>query len=332
MAGHGRARGAARPPLRHRVAAAGVSGAAALLARMPALLAYALADLAAAGIAGGSLIHERRIAPRGRGMFRTQRIAYREQWSRRLALRLLLGWSRHLAWSAVDFCRMTRIAAHNLERYVETADLDGLRALLDEGNGLICVTGHIGVWELASHAVSLYGLPITVVARPLAMAPLERRVTRLRSSGGVEVLGKWRVLLPLLRALRRGRVVGFLVDEDTPNDPIFAPFLGTPAATNCTAALLQRHTGAPIAVVSCHRLERERYRFRVWRIIRHAPSGDATADARSTTAAINEALSEAILAHPEQWLWNSRRFHTRPPGEMPGPDGLPPIGTHSALR
>ena len=35
-------------------------------------------------------------------------------------------------------------------------------------------------------------------------------------------------------------------------------------------------------------------------------------------------LSRAILAYPEQWFWGSRRFLTRPPGEAPGPDGLPP--------
>ncbi len=45
---------------------------------------------------------------------------------------------------------------------------------------------------------------------------------------------------------------------------------------------------------------------------------------KTLSIAINEALSSAILSRPEQWLWGSRRFFTRPPGEVPGPDGLPP--------
>jgi hypothetical protein len=47
---------------------------------------------------------------------------------------------------------------------------------------------------------------------------------------------------------------------------------------------------------------------------------------------INAALGEAILARPEQWLWGSRRFAQRPPGEIPGPDGLPPQAPRRAGR
>jgi lauroyl/myristoyl acyltransferase len=68
---------------------------------------------------------------------------------------------------------------------------------------------------------------------------------------------------------------------------------------------------------------RARYRFRVWRVIRPVP-GDADEERRRVVREMNQGLSEAILAAPAQWLWGSRRFHTRPAGERPGPDGLPP--------
>ena len=55
------------------------------------------------------------------------------------------------------------------------------------------------------------------------------------------------------------------------------------------------------------------------------------AELRRVTHAVNDALSRAILLHPEQWLWSSRRFLTRPPGESPGPDGLPPRWAASAV-
>ena len=45
-------------------------------------------------------------------------------------------------------------------------------------------------------------------------------------------------------------MVGFLADENTTEEPVFAAFLGTLAATSPMAAFLQRRTGAPIAVVS----------------------------------------------------------------------------------
>ena len=103
------------------------------------------------------------------------------------------------------------------------------------------------------------------------------------------------------------------------------PFLGTLAATTPSVAFLQRVTGAPIVVASVHRIGRERWRCHVWRVIRFDPTRDAEgARARGHGRAVSEALSRAILAYPEQWFWGSRRFLTRPPGEQPGPDGLPP--------
>lgn len=122
----------------------------------------------------------------------------------------------------------------------------------------------------------------------------------LRSSAGTRVLAKWGILLPLKRALDRGEMVGLLTDEDARERQLFVPFLGTLAATTPSVAFLQRVTGATIVVASVNRVGRE------------------------VTAQVSAALSRAIHAHPEQWLWGSRRFLTRPPGEQPGPDGLPP--------
>jgi KDO2-lipid IV(A) lauroyltransferase len=224
----------------------------------------------------------------------------------------------------VDFCRMPRLRADDLERSVETQAFRELIPLIEEGRGVICVSGHLGVFELCPYLPSLVGFPITVAVRPTGVAPIDAVLTRVRSAGGTRVLTKWRILLPLKRALERGEMVGLLADEDASERPVFAPFLGTLAATAPSAAFLQRVTGAPIVVASVNRVGRGRWRCHVWRVIRCQPGGDGERAEREVTVAVNEALSRAILAYPEQWFWGSRRFLTRPAGERPGPDGLPP--------
>jgi KDO2-lipid IV(A) lauroyltransferase len=225
---------------------------------------------------------------------------------------------------AVDFCRMPRIDAANLARHVDFRALAELRKLHAEGRGVICVSGHIGVWELLGHAACLAGVPVSIVARRIPRPPLHDLVDSIRRHAGQEMITQRGALWQLKKALGRGRVIGLLADEDTPAKPIFVPFLGTLAASNPAAAFLQRVSGAPIAVVGCQRVGRERFRIDVWRVIPYAGTPDADADATPVTAAIAEALSRAILARPEQWLWGSRRYLTRPSGERPGPDGLPP--------
>jgi len=264
------------------------------------------------------------VAPLGRGIFRNQRIVFRERLGRRAAWRLLFAWARHMTWLFVDFCRMPRLTASTLERHVDARAFRDLIPLAEEGRGLICVSGHLGVWELCPFVSSLLGFPMTVVVRPTGSEPLDDALTRIRRSGGTNVLAKWGILLPLKRALARGETVGLLSDEDARERPLFVPFLGTLAATTPAVAFLQRVTGAPIVVASVHRVGRERFRCHVWRVIRWDPTRDPEQAERAVTAEVSEALSRAILAYPEQWFWGSRRFLTRPPGEQPGPDGLPP--------
>lgn len=331
LAAHPQRRPSAAPP-RHRAAGWAARAGTAALRRMPGALAYALADLASLGVVGFTVLRERRVARRGRGLFRNQRIAFRERLTPRLARRLLFGWARHVTRLAVDFCRMPRLHAGNLGRHVDAAELEPLLREAAQGRPLLAVSGHIGVWELCSFVPSLLGTPVSVVVRPLSIPPLDDVVNGIRRASGQEVLAKWGVVRPLLRALERGRVVGLLADENVRDKPIFAPFLGTLASTTRAPAFLHLATGAPLAVVTCHRVGRERFRIRVWRVIRHTPTHDREEDLRAVTFAMNEALSRAILAHPEQWMWASRRFLTRPPGERPGPDGLPPPAPTTAPR
>jgi KDO2-lipid IV(A) lauroyltransferase len=219
---------------------------------------------------------------------------------------------------------MPRLTAEDFERSVDAQAFRELIPLVEEGRGLICVSGHLGVWELCPYLPSLVGFPITVVVRPTGIASVDAVLTSIRSAGGTQVLTKWGILLPLKRALERGEMVGLLADEDAKERPIFVPFLGTLAATTPSVAFLQRVTGAPIVVASVNRVGRGRWRCHVWRVIRSQPGPDGGRGELEVTAAVSDALSRAILAYPEQWFWGSRRFFTRPPGERPGPDGLPP--------
>jgi KDO2-lipid IV(A) lauroyltransferase len=311
-------------PWRHRAAGFALRLFTSAFRRMPETLAYVLADAASLPLVAATLLHERRVAPLGRGLFRNQRIVFRERLTRRESRRLLFAWARHVCHLVVDFCRMPRLRADDLERSVDTQAFRELIPLVEEKRGVICVSGHLGVFELCPYLPSLLGFPITVVVRPTGVAPIDAVLTRIRSAGGTKVLGKWGILLPLKRVLERGEMVGLLADEDARERPLFVPFLGTLAATTPSAAFLQRVTGAPIVVASVNRVARGHWRCHVWSVIRSQPGADAGSVERAVTVAVSEALSRAILAYPEQWFWGSRRFFRRPPGELPGPDGLPP--------
>ena len=78
-------------PLRQRLAGTALRAAAATVRRLPAALVYALADLASMGVVLYALVHERRVGPRGRGIFRNQRIVFRKRLTRSASWALLFA-------------------------------------------------------------------------------------------------------------------------------------------------------------------------------------------------------------------------------------------------
>ena len=237
----------------------------------------------------------------------------------------LWRWSQHMAWLAIDFCRMRRLHFGNVHQHCDLTEYPPLAALHAEGKGLIFATGHIGVWDVSGFAAGLLGLPLWSVFRPSPLPALNRLIERLRTRSGQTVIARKNVLRALLRLLSERKCVGILADGGGKHSAVEAPFLGTAARTVASPALLHLATGAPIAVVAVLRTGPMRYRLRVFDVIRAAGTGDRDADLRAITARINHALERGIVEAPAQWFWHSRRFRHRPAGEVAGPDGLPPL-------
>lgn len=313
-------------PLLHVLAGLLAQSFAFSLRVLPGFIVYPFANMIAVFLFVSSIRHDRRVEKKGRGMSRNQKIAFRSQWTPRLGRKLRWGWARHVAHTVVDFARFPRLTADNIRRFVNLDEAEGLRAAISDGGGAICATGHIGMWELTCFGPGAIGLPVNGVARPLPIRSLDRLIQGLRECRGARVLPKWGVLFPLRKALQRGELVGLVVDEEVRENPVFAPFLGTAAATNPVPAILHLRTRRPLLVIGCHRQKgwRPRYRFHLWDTIPYASTGDVRRDVQRVTEAMNDGLSRAIEAYPEQWLWGARRFGTRPEGEELAGDGLPP--------
>jgi KDO2-lipid IV(A) lauroyltransferase len=316
---------AAPPPVWwHRPVAAGIVAVVRLFGAVPAAIAYRAADLLAAIYALYWLLHDRR-GRRVKGYWHNVRIAFRPGGLGPVRPRgHLWAFARHIAWLAVDFCRLHRLTPANLQRHVDLSELPRIFALMREGKGVVFATAHVGVFDVAGYTAALAGLPITSVFRPSPVPGIDAAIQRLRQGSGQIVAAKKNVIWTLRKALQDRGTVGILCDSSSRKGEAFPPFLGTPAATVASPALLHLATGAPIVVVTAQRLGRFRFAIRIWDVIRHPATADRDADVRAILERINLGLSRAVAAAPEQWFWQGRRFKYRPPAEAPGPDGLPP--------
>jgi KDO2-lipid IV(A) lauroyltransferase len=215
----------------------------------------------------------------------------------------------HLGMNVVEACVFSFRSTSVLLSRVQVVGVEHLDKAAAEDRGIFLLTAHLGNWELLAAAHSLTRFNLSVVVRPLDDPLLDRLVDRFRRRGGVELIAKRRALREILDALRRGRMVGLLLDQNASRaEGVFAPFFGVPASTSKALALLSLRTGAPVVPVFIRRLPGGRHRVEI-----EAPVGlPADGDVGSYTAAFNRAIEGAIRRAPEQWFWMHQRWRTQP--------------------
>ena len=122
---------------------------------------------------------------------------------------------RNLGRVCYDFARMRKQTREGLSELVTIKGKHHLDQELARGKGVIGLTGHIGNWELMGAYFALNGYPLNVLATRMNNAPVNRELLDLRRSAGLKVLERSGELMGAVRALRRGEMLGVLVDLDT---------------------------------------------------------------------------------------------------------------------
>ncbi len=116
-------------------------------------------------------------------------------------------------------------------------------------------------------------------------------------------------LRPLIRLLRQGVPAWYAPDQDYGRKlSVFAPFFNIPTATITTTAKMAKSLNLTVVPVTYYRGKEHHYYLKIHPAFKHYPADDEIENA----ARINEVLESAIREHPEQYLWQHRRFKTRP--------------------
>ena len=228
---------------------------------------------------------------------------------------------RNLGRTFFEVLNLDRLKREDLDRLVRFEGEESLKAAASLGRGVIIVGGHVGNWELFALAVAMR-YPLAVVAAPIYDPRVEEIMVRLRAAHGIETLVRNRpgALKRLITMLRRGGVVGLLIDQDTKTDGVFVPFFHREAYTPTGAASLAFRTGASVAVGFIVREGRGRHRVVICGPLTLSRSGDLDRDVRDQTARFTKMIEDQIRRTPEQWIWMHRRWRRTGKGgkEMEG--------------
>lgn len=183
--------------------------------------------------------------------------------------------------------------------------------LLSQGNGLVCVSGHLGNWEFQGAAIAnLLAEHFTVAAVQQSNPYINRFVTRRRNAMSMQVAGSKEAMKLLVRALRNHQAIGLVADQNAGLSAVFVDFFGKTAATMPGPAQLALKYRAPLVVFVALRTGPAKFKV----LAEQVPvQEDDTVE--SLTQRHVKVLESYIRKHPEQYFWLHRRWKTRPSWE-----------------
>jgi len=217
----------------------------------------------------------------------------------------------------------SRLSTENMERYFEFAPgaLDLLKELLARRKGLIGLTFHFGNWEWLSLAWAMAGFPSTIVAQPIKNPWIEtmfRSIRESRFGRGHRLVHRRHAAPRLYRALKRGEIIGLLVDlhSSLEEGGAFFDFFGVPALTTRAAGFLAVRTGAPVVCSVARPQADGRYRIEIGPEIFCDPDTPPEKKADAITRRWLSHCERLIHQEPELWMWMYKRWKARPTAEM----------------
>jgi Kdo2-lipid IVA lauroyltransferase/acyltransferase len=228
--------------------------------------------------------------------------------------RLARGSWRHLGMTIVE---LARLLDRPLAATLDELTLDGLehmRAVMSQHGRALVLTAHLGNWEYLTGVHRLTGYPVAIVVRPLDSPALDELAVDMRRKTGVDLIDKRGALRPVLEALRRGRLVAILLDQNASRrEGVFVPFFGRAASTSRSLALLAVRTRTPILPIFIRREGVGRHRVVIEPPLLPPAANDVDRAVVELTARCTQIVETAIRQTPEQWLWSHDRWRTRPP-------------------
>lgn len=187
------------------------------------------------------------------------------------------------------------------------------------GRGIVVLSAHFGNFELMATAHALHGHPITLVHHTQHFLAGDALMTWVRERAGVNVVRKRSAARAVLAGLGHGELVGVPFDQNAKRgEAIFVPFFGEPAATSRTLARVVRRSNALVVPVFIVREPDNRsHRIAIGDAIPLQQTSDPEADIAENTRRFLRPIEDIVRRYPGQFLWQHRRYRTRPRGMAP---------------
>lgn len=223
--------------------------------------------------------------------------------------RLVRAHGASLGFSVFEIGLALWASDERIEKLVRIEGIDNLTAPLEQGHGVVVLSGHFPAVELTGRAVKEKAPAMAAMYRPLKNPLLDQLLRRARRQAVPTLIPK-DGMRQMIRLLRKGTPVWYAPDQSYDRAGAeLVPFFGEPAMTNAALTHIARMGKARVVPYFPRRLaDGSGYECIFFPALENFPSDDQAADAER----INALLADWIRQAPEQYYWVHRRFKNRP--------------------
>lgn len=211
----------------------------------------------------------------------------------------------------VDFMRLPYFTEKRRHRWMTVEGMEHLRGALKRKGGVILASAHTGPWELTSAYLSAEVAPGAALATRQHNRLVDAFLNKLRGKAGLDVVFVDEELRPVVRALKKNRILYVLADQDAGPSGEFLEFLGAPASFHRGPAFFAYKLGVPVCFGFARREEGGRLHAQIFPPLSADRSADEAEEIRRLTAEYARALEDWVRRFPADWYWLHRRWKTK---------------------
>lgn len=213
---------------------------------------------------------------------------------------------QNLTINCLEYFRIKR-SRHKIDSFVQVKNSEVMHQLIEGGQGVICVTGHISNWELCFlHHTQKW--PGVAIGKVIKNKKLYDFILSIRQMHGGTVIPMKNAISSGLQYLQKGVTFSMVNDQAYTSSSYSYPFLGARAWTSAAPALAAYRANAPIFAVKTKRMGNAQYEYTLSAPIWPDVSKPLKQEVTRMMDEIMKNLERYVQESPGQWLWQHKRW------------------------
>ena len=216
---------------------------------------------------------------------------------------------KNLVYTLADFVRNQGISKEELAKKVSFENEHFVKESLANGKRIIVVTAHYGNWELLGLAIASFIHPMTTVGRNLDSDVMNEILENNRTQLNMDVISKKGAMKGMISALKKNRIVGILVDQNTSDEEgVLVDFFGKKARHTPSVALLAKKFETVIIPVFIKSDDFQNYIVKFEEPFYYEDTGKKDEDILRCVQKQADVTQKIIEEKPDEWFWLHQRW------------------------